>query len=82
MSDLPQLRSLTTYFDRVVFVDKDKFPAKITVKQHMGILAEIKKKLDDWELDLFRRSYFGHFLDLDPEWLEGGKTSKQNTFAD
>ena len=47
----------------------------------MGILAEIKEKLDDWELDLFRRSCFGHFLDLEPEWLEGGKTGKRNTFA-
>ena len=43
----------------------------------MGILAEIKKKLDDWELDLFRRSCFGHFLDLDPEWLEGGKPANR-----
>ena len=63
-----------TYLDKDIFVDKDKFSAKITVKQHMGILAEIKEKLEDWELDLFRRSCFGHFLELDPEWLEGGKT--------
>ncbi|KAL5549932.1 hypothetical protein UlMin_000108 [Ulmus minor] len=47
----------------------------------MGILAEIKEKLDDWELDLFWRSCFGHFLDLELEWLEGGKTGKRNTFA-
>ena len=63
MSDLPQLCSLTTYVDRAIFVDKEKFPVKITVKQHMGILAKIKKKLEDWELDIFRRSCFGHFLD-------------------
>ena len=47
----------------------------------MRILAEIKEKLDDWELDLFRRSCYGHFLDFEPEWLEGGKTGKRNTFA-
>ena len=44
---------------------------KITVKQYMGILVKIKEKLEDWELDLFRASCFGHFLDLDPKWLEG-----------
>ena len=47
----------------------------------MGISAEIKEKLEDWELDLFRASCFRNFLDLDSEWLEGGKTEKWNTFA-
>ena len=47
----------------------------------MGILAKIKEKLDDCELDLFRRYCFKHFLELDPEWLEGGKTEKQNMSA-
>lgn len=48
----------------------------------MGILTEIKEKLEGWELDLFRRSYFNHFLDLDPKWLKGGTTGKQNMFVD
>ena len=64
---MPQLCNLTAYLDRVVFTDKDKLSTKIIVKQHMGIIAEMKEKLDDWELDLFKRSYFGHFLELDPE---------------
>ena len=63
-------------------MDKDKFPTKITVKQHTRILVEIKEKLEDWELDLFRRYCFGHFLDFDPEWFKGGKTGKWNTIAE
>ena len=79
---MPQLHNLRMYLDRSVYIDKDKFLAKITMKQHVRILAKIKEKLEDWELDLFRASCLGHFLYLDPEWLEGGKTSKRNTFVD
>ena len=47
-------------------MDKDKFPTKITVKQHMEILVEIKEKLEDWELDLLRRPFFFAFPRLGP----------------
>ena len=69
---MAQLRGLETYLDQSVYIAKDKFPAKITVKQPLGILIEIKDNLEAWELDIFRASYFGHFLDLDREWIEGG----------
>ncbi len=59
----------------------NKFLAKITVKEQLQILAEIKEKLVESELELFRRSCFGHFLDLDAGWTEGGKTGKRNAFA-
>ena len=36
----------------------------------MQILAEIKEKLEKLELEIFRRSCFRHFLDLDASWIE------------
>ncbi|KAL5547292.1 hypothetical protein UlMin_006979 [Ulmus minor] len=58
----------------------NKFPTKIIVKEQLQILEEIKGALKESELELFMRSCFGHFLDLDAGWTEGGKTGK-NTFA-
>ncbi|KAL5563080.1 hypothetical protein UlMin_032827 [Ulmus minor] len=78
-TNLPELRNLRTILDREVYTNK--FPAKITVKEQLQILAEIKGALKESELELFRRSCFGHFLDLDAGWTEGGKTGKRNTFA-
>ncbi|KAL5580193.1 hypothetical protein UlMin_012635 [Ulmus minor] len=78
-TNLPELRNLRTILDRKVYTNK--FPAKITVKEQLQILAEIKGALKESELELFRRSCFGHFLDLDAGWTEGGKTGKRNTFA-
>ena len=70
---MTQLRELETYLDRSVYIAKDKLPAKITVKQPLGILTEIKDNLEAWELDIFRVSCFGNFLELDREWTKGGK---------
>ena len=78
-NELPELRNLRTILDRDVYTNK--FPAKITVKEQLQILAEIKGALKESELEVFRRSCFGHFLDLDASWTEGGKTGKRNTFA-
>ncbi|KAL5546516.1 hypothetical protein UlMin_006203 [Ulmus minor] len=78
-NELPQLRNLRTILDRDVYTNK--FPAKITVKEQLQILAEIKGALKESELEVFRRSCFGHFLNLDAGWTEGGKTGKRNTFA-
>ena len=47
----------------------------------MQILVEIKEKLEELELEMFRKSCFGHFLDLDANWTEGGKLAKRKTFA-
>ncbi|KAL5550265.1 hypothetical protein UlMin_000441 [Ulmus minor] len=78
-TNLPKLRNLRTILDRKVYTNK--FPAKITVKEQLQILVEIKGALKESELELFRRSCFGHFLDLDAGWTDGGKTGKRNTFA-
>ena len=78
-NELPELRNLRTILDREVYTNK--FPAKITVKEQLQILAEIKGALKESELEVFRRSCFGHFLNLDAGWTEGGKTGKRNTFA-
>ena len=75
-NELPELR---TILDWEVYTNK--FPAKITVKEQLQILAEIKGALKESELEVFRRSCFGHFLNLDAGWTEGGKTGKRNTFA-
>ena len=80
MSDMTQFRGLETYLDRSVDIAKDKLPVKITVKQPLGILTEIKNNLEAWELDIFRATCFGHFLDLDRERTERGKQGKHNTF--
>ena len=82
MSDMTQLRGLETYLDRSVYIAKDKLPAKIIVKQPLGIFTEIKDNLEAWELDIFRASCCGHFLDLDREWTERGKQGKCNTFTE
>ncbi|KAL5573722.1 hypothetical protein UlMin_023319 [Ulmus minor] len=76
---LPELRNLRTILDREVYTNK--FLAKITVKEQLQILAEIKGALKESELELFRGSCFGHFLDLDAGWMEGDKTGKRNMFA-
>ena len=48
----------------------------------MGVLRDIKETLEDWELEIFRETCFGHFIDLDMHWTEGGqKNAKRNTFA-
>ena len=78
-NELPELRNLRTILDREVYTNK--FSAKITVKEQLQILVEVKGALKESELELFRRSCFGHFLDLDVGWTEGGKTGKRNMFA-
>ena len=78
-NELPHLQNLRTILDRDVYTNK--FPTKITVKEQLQILAEIKGALKESELEVFRRSCFGHFLNLDAGWTEGGKTGKRNTFA-
>ncbi|KAL5564622.1 hypothetical protein UlMin_027786 [Ulmus minor] len=78
-NELPELRNLQTILDQEVYTNK--FPAKITVKEQLQILAKIKGVLKESELELFKKSYFGHFLDLDAGWTEGGKTGKRNTFV-
>ena len=47
----------------------------------MQKLAEIKDKLEELELEIFRWSCFGQFLDLDLGWTKGGKLAKRNTSA-
>ena len=44
-------------------------------------MTEIKDNLEAWELEMFRASCFGHFLNLNREWTERGKQEKRNTFA-
>ncbi|KAL5539769.1 hypothetical protein UlMin_045147 [Ulmus minor] len=78
-TNLPELRNLRTILDQEVYTNK--FLAKITVKEQLQILAEIKGALKESELEVFRRSNFGHFLDLDAGWTEGGKSGKRNMFA-
>ncbi|KAL5575871.1 hypothetical protein UlMin_017570 [Ulmus minor] len=78
-NEVPELRKLNTVLH---CSGLDNLPARITVKEHMYILAEIKEHLDDWELDLFRSTCFGHFLDVDAGWTEGAKVAQRNTFAD
>ena len=78
---MTQLQGLETYLDRSVYIAKDKLTAEIIMKQPLRILTEIKDNLKVWELDIFRASCFGHFLDLDWEWTEGGKQGKCNTFV-
>ena len=72
-SKLSYHRGLKTYLNCSIYMDKDKLPAQITVKQQLGILSEIKNNLEDWELEIFRASCFEHFLNLDREWTEWGK---------
>ena len=70
---MPQLTTLETYLDHLVFDDPNKFLAKIIVKHQLGVLREIKDSLEDWELEIFRETCFGHFMDLDMHWTEGGQ---------
>ena len=79
-NELPELRNLRTILDREVYTNK--FLAKITVKEQMQILAEIKEKLEESEQELFSRYCFGHFLDVNTGWMEGGKTGKMNNFVE
>ena len=78
-SELLELQNLQTILDQEIYTKT--FLAKIIVKEQMHILAEIKEKLEELELEMFRRSCFGHFLDLDAGLTEGGKSAKRNTFA-
>ena len=66
--------------DREIYTKK--FPPKITIKEQMQILAKIKEKLEELELEIFRSSCFRHFLDLDASWTKGGKSAKRNTFSE
>ena len=43
---VPELRKLNTVLHRFSL---DNFPVRITVKEHMYILVEIKEHSDDWE---------------------------------
>ena len=71
-TELPQLEALKTYLEPSVFDDPNKFPAKIIIKHQLGVLREIKETLEDWELEIFRETCFGHFIDLDMHWTKGG----------
>ena len=78
-SELPELQNLRSVLDREIY--NKTFPAKIIIKEQIQILAEIKEKLEESELEMFTRSCFRNFLDLDASWIEGGKSAKRNTFA-
>ena len=79
---MPQLGALRTYLDPSIFDDPKKFPAKITIKHQLGVLREIKELLEDWELEIFQETCFGHFIDMDLYWTEcGQKNAKGNTFV-
>ena len=80
-NELPQLRTLRTYLNPSIFDDPNKFPAKITIKHQLGVLRDIKEKLEDWELKIFQETCFRHFIYMDMHWMEGKqKNDKRNTF--
>ena len=49
---------------KLVYKEDEVYKSKITNLCNLGVIEEIKKKLNPPQLDLFTRSCFGHFLDL------------------
>ena len=49
---------------KLAYNEDEVYKSKITNLCNLGVIEEIKKKLNSTQMDLFMRTCFGYFLDV------------------